>query len=254
MSEVEKKMVPAYVSFTTLKNFLDLIRTQGVPPVIDPSLLGSMSGSSSAQLRTALKYLGATDDEGRTNDILEELALASDDERPVSMAKILRNAYPFLFDDYNGFDLEKGTFRQFDDKFREQGATGATVVKAERFFLQAADYAQLPVSPYITKGMKTRKISKKAAKPKINDSNKAPEEKPEQIVPSRKEARPAKRKIETSILDGRYGLLHKLQIEQLPENGEWSREQKEQYLQAYESILNLLVKEVEHEDEGYYED
>lgn len=252
MTETAKKQVPAYVSFTTLRNFLDLIRTEGVPPVIDPSMLRHMSGATSSQLRTALKYLGATDDEGVTESALEELAQASDEDRPAVMAKVLKSAYGFLFDGSDDFDLEKGTFRQFDDKFRDQGATGATVVKAERFFIQAAEYAQIPISAYITKGMKTRRTQKKTKKTPTsatksqNGSSKVNNQKVEERTVEK-----PKKQLENSLLSGKYGLLHKLQIDHLPENGEWTMEEKDAYTKAYGALLGMLVKVVEPDEEDY---
>lgn len=258
MAEAIKKPVPAYVSFTTLRNFLDLIRTEGVPPVVDHSMLRHMSGATSSQLRTALKYLGATDDEGNTEEILEELARAKDEDRHVVMAKILKSAYSFLFDGSDDFDLEKGTFRQFDEKFRDQGASGATVVKAERFFLQAADYAQIPISAYITKGMKTRRTPPKAPKKRTPVVDKKQEKKQVEDQRANEQNQNGSQHLTgqtfAQFLDSAQYPILSAYFSQLPEDGVWENEDKKmQWLKGIEMALGFETS-VDDEDEYYDED
>lgn len=148
-----KKVVPPYVPYRTLRNFVDGFR-QGIPQRIDPSpsLMGSMSGTIRRQLMYAVRYLQLIDEHGIPQENLGRWVRAEGQERQQILRSILQAAYPFLLGDrVNGFDLATATSKQLTEKFQQFDIHGDTVRRAEAFFLHAASDASLTISSYIKK-------------------------------------------------------------------------------------------------------
>lgn len=139
------KLLPPYVTFVSLMNFLNGLK-RGIPGQIDRSLMKTMSGLMQAQMMSALKYLDLIDANGHVKDTLTRLVNSEGPERSRILSELLTASYPFLF---NGFDLAKATSSQFRQKFTEVGASGDSVRKCIAFFLSAAKEAGVEVSPYI---------------------------------------------------------------------------------------------------------
>ncbi len=64
---------PPYISFATLLTFLKALRTDGVPPQIDKSVLRKLSGALQGQLKVALRSLGLMDGKDKPTPKLKEL-------------------------------------------------------------------------------------------------------------------------------------------------------------------------------------
>src|SRR5687768_13871476 len=144
----EKPIIPPYVPYRTFHNFVDGLNP--VPPVIDNAVLRTMGGALKSQLLSSLRYLKLIDAENRSQPSLRTLTASKGDERKGELSKLLRAAYPFLFqDDGSGFSLTEGTNQQFLAKFQKQGASGDTIRRCGKFFLDAAQDAGLIISPYI---------------------------------------------------------------------------------------------------------
>lgn len=241
---------PGYVSWRTFINFLDILKADGVPTHIDAGVLSNMSGTVRSQLRLTLRFLNLIDKEFQTSETLNRLAMAEQEDRKQILDVVLRESYGFLFNPDDDFDLIKSTANKFSEKFGQYGITGQTKIRAEAFFLSAAKFSDIEISRYITENRRTRKTRPtKTKKPTPKPGIKQPDE----VSTGKAEdesKRPGFEKIRGTLLNGKYGLLHKLQIEKLPENGKWTVSQKQQYLAAYQSLLNLLVTEVK-EDDGY---
>lgn len=134
--------VPPYVSFTTIRHLIERMEQQGVPGRIDNSYLIGMSGGTQAQVKHALRSLGLIDEDGLVNPRLVELVKHPDD-RPKLVGELLRERYPQLT------DLDQTATRgQLDEAIKSYGLTGATTRKAASFFIAAANYAGLPLSPH----------------------------------------------------------------------------------------------------------
>lgn len=141
-----KTVTPAYVPFKTFVAALDSFKSF-LPDRIDPTMWPSYSGGIKSQLMGALKFLGLIYDSGIPTDLLKELVHAEAQQRPVVFRKALSNGYTSLMQ----LDLTKATPGSFDAEMRKFGQEGDTHRKAASFFLQAAKYAGVPLSPLLTK-------------------------------------------------------------------------------------------------------
>ncbi len=148
--ESPKKLLPPYVPYRTLVNFLDSLKVS-LPQRIDRSLppFKSMSGSLQGQLMLALEYLNLITDTGEVTAGLANLVQSEGVQREQALKAILTCAYPFLFEDE--LELDRATQRQLEERFAQAGATGDTLRKCVAFFLNAAKGAGLKMSPHFKK-------------------------------------------------------------------------------------------------------
>lgn len=154
MAEEEKsrKRLPPYVPYTTFKNFIERMRSIGLPGRIDRSVMSNYSGGTQSQLDLALLYLGLIQESKEPTERLKLIATAGEAEWLGLLGKVMKARYTFIF--ANGLDLENATSQQVYEKFTGTGASGDTARKAMAFFISAAKDTGLPVSPHIqvTKG------------------------------------------------------------------------------------------------------
>lgn len=143
-----KASIPPYVSYKTFSNFSSGLKGS-VPPVIDRTVMKTMGGSTQTQLLSALRYLGLVDEENNAMEIYTRFIEAGEDqERQKALKSILTSAYPFLLKSAD-FDIANAAPSQFEQKFKDAGATGETVRKCGLFFLMAAKEAGITVSRHI---------------------------------------------------------------------------------------------------------
>lgn len=265
MSETEKVLTPAYASFATVVTTLDNLKADGVTPKFDRSLLTQMSGSSQSQILSTFRYLQFIDDEGNTQPILGQIAYADQDERRVLWAKVLRNAYPYLFDSSDGFDLARCAPSTFRDKFASQSIKGETLTKAIRFFLFAADAAQIEVSPYVKKNFqgrgrttsptKSKTTTRKAKAQTTSTSNNGSTPATKSVSKPASSSAPTHTPQQTQLLAASgYEILQAL-LHKLPSDFQWTMEERNRWIAAHTAVLDLhvqIVREDEYEDD--YED
>jgi len=133
---------PPYLPFKSLLTALDRLRL-GHPPAIDPSFFHGMSGGSQRQIIQALRFFGLIGANGEVSPDLDALAKA--DDRRTIIADLLKKAFAAIF----AIGLEQATQNQFNDALREYNVSGSTFEKARSFFLQAAKFAGITLSPGI---------------------------------------------------------------------------------------------------------
>jgi Family of unknown function (DUF5343) len=141
-----KGTTPPYVSFVTLKTFLQDLHEHGVPGRVDNSVLKRFSGGVGKQLMTALRFVGLIDAEGHPTEALRKLAAAfGTDQWPIALEGVLRDTYQPIF---NAVDLEHATPHQLRDAFRKayQSAKDDVLRKSEVFFVRAVQEAGIPLS------------------------------------------------------------------------------------------------------------
>lgn len=158
-----KSLTPVYVSWGTFVSFINRFRDTGLPQRIDRSLMGNASGSLISSLMAAIKSLGLIDDSQRPTETMKALVSATDEQRKPHYEALFRRTYTFVSDDPE-FHLESATTAQLSQKFREQGTSGSTVVKAISFFLSLAKAAEVKVSPHLKAPPSPRPNGKKPAK------------------------------------------------------------------------------------------
>ena len=160
-TKAEQTVKPPYLSYKTLRNFLESLKASGVSGRIDRSIMpSSMSGANQVLVIAALKFLGLIDEVGIPQDNLHKIVELEKGERAQAYQQALKSAYSFLLKD---LDIERATTRQVEERFKDIGLSTDTVRKAVNFFLLAAKDAELKVSPHIkpyqgtSGGQKTRK-------------------------------------------------------------------------------------------------
>jgi hypothetical protein len=134
-----------YVAWKTFISTLDSL-AHFLPDRIDTSIWTNFSGGVRSQLLSTYKFLGLINDDGTPTTELRKLA---DDKhgRPELLRAVLKRSYADLMK----LDLSKATPNSFDAEMRKYGQEGETHRKAQGFFLLAAKYAGVPLSPLLLK-------------------------------------------------------------------------------------------------------
>lgn len=138
----------AYIPFKTFLTAVEALE-QALPEQIDKSAWSTFSYAIQAHTLSAFKFLGLIDDDGYVQDVLRQL-IAEKADRPALVGKLLRQSYSNVV----ALGDQNATTQQLNDAMREHYVAGSLLVKAVRFFLRAADYAELPISPLWKTGKK----------------------------------------------------------------------------------------------------
>lgn len=132
-----------YVSFKSLVRLFDRMGSEGIPARIDRSYLSGMSGGYQSQLLASLRVLGLIRDDGTVTEDLQHLA-SKPDERPEKLKTLLEGLYPKPIE----LGRVNATQAQLVEAFKEYGISGSTLRKAIAFYLEAAQFAGIPISPH----------------------------------------------------------------------------------------------------------
>ena len=148
MEENSAHSVVAYVPFATFLSEVEALE-RGIHQRIDASVWPNYSKATRSQLLGAFKFLGLIDKSGKPTASLKSLVQNKAD-RKATLRRILETSYSRIA----GLDLTRVSPKQFDDAMRGYGMKGATHKKVISFFLRAAKYSELPLSPLL--GRKSR--------------------------------------------------------------------------------------------------
>lgn len=163
-----KKRSPPYVSYRSFLTLLEDLQ-RGLPARIDRSYWGDkFSGSTGTQLMSALRFLSLIDANGLPTVQLKDLATSRGPHRSEILRKISQESFSFLMN--NSFESEKATYAQLEEVFNDIYQVDRDVArKCIKFFIEIANDAGIPLSPFITKKSKssrqsaiTEKIPKRA--------------------------------------------------------------------------------------------
>jgi hypothetical protein len=143
--EGEKEFTPPYnITWTTLLNFMERLQGETLPNRIDRTYLSTYSGATQTYLISALRTFGFIGPNNEVLDSLREMVRNSDD-RPKLIADLLRNHYPGPV----RLGMTNATTGELIEAFdKDFGQKGNTARKAMTFFLHAAQYAGLQLSPH----------------------------------------------------------------------------------------------------------
>lgn len=166
VNEPVRKRLPPYISYRTFLNFLDGLK-EGIPSRIDRSYWGDkFSGSTGTQLVSALRFLRLIDNSNTPTSLLRQLVTNKDEQRTHTLQLICNDAYVFLLG--STFDPEKATYSQLNEVFHDMyQVTDDVARKCIKFFIQIAQNAEIPLSPFILKRsrkMRTSTASKRTPK------------------------------------------------------------------------------------------
>lgn len=177
MAESDKSSAAVYVSFKTFQNSIEILANTVIPNVIDKKVFTGMAYSVQNQLFSGMRFLGLIDDKNKPTSELEELANPSEDDRKKKLTEILHTRYADLF----ALNLKKTTPDELEKKMAESyGVAGDTKGKAVRFFVSAARYVGIELSPYIAKKANGAVRPSGPRKPRISRKQSPP---PNQIIP-----------------------------------------------------------------------
>jgi len=144
--EPDKPVAP-YLPFRTFLNSLDSL-SQGVPPKLDRTLWRGQSGLMQGLIINAYRFFGlAIEVEGDAPS--EELIKMTShpEQRPEVLRGLIEIVYGVILGEH---DLTKMTMKMLEDGFEKSfSVSGTTKQKAITFFLKAAKYSELPLSPYL---------------------------------------------------------------------------------------------------------
>jgi hypothetical protein len=147
------KRVPPYLPFKTFLSSLDAL-SHGVPPKIDRTLWRSQSGVTQGLIMNAYRFFGLVDDTNdedssdSSTDYLDQMARHSD-KRPEVLRFLIEAQYEPIIGGKH--DLTKMTLKMLEDSFEQEfSVSGGTKQKAITFFLKAAKFADMPLSPYLS--------------------------------------------------------------------------------------------------------
>ena len=143
------KRVPPYLPFKTFLSSLDVL-SHGVPPKLDRTR-GGIVGVTQGLVVNAYRFFGLVDDEpdasDSSTDHLDKMAKHPDKRPEVLRFLIEECQYDQILAKH---DLTKMTLKMLEDAFdREFSVSGGTKQKAITFFLKAARFADMPLSPYL---------------------------------------------------------------------------------------------------------
>jgi hypothetical protein len=167
MAQTGRPLAPPYVSFKTFLNFLEWLNEDGVvlPSRLDRSFWGErLSGANGSQLMAGLRFLGLVDRGNRPQHELEEMAQDQTTEREKRKAIIRKRLVECYSKALQGLDLQRVTPEQLKEHFSTYSVDGDTLRKAMAFFVHAAEYCGMRLSPHITKKARTAKKTNGARK------------------------------------------------------------------------------------------
>lgn len=141
---------PPYISFQTFLTLVDDLKTNGLPPRIDRSVLKRFSGGVGGQIQAALKSLGLTDEGNVPTERLARMVNGYGTEAFKAVLKeCLAVGYPFLAD----FDLKNGTPSMFAEAFKKGTSAREDVLKkCRRFYIYAAQFCGIEIGTRLTAG------------------------------------------------------------------------------------------------------
>jgi uncharacterized protein DUF5343 len=143
-----RQQVPPYVPYKTFLNFLDTLKSVGMPSHIDKAAMGSMSGGNQSWLKAAMRYMKLIDADGAPQASLRALVDSEGAARKSFLQDLFKRTYRELL---QKVDLQNTTPSKLRQAFIELGGQGETVEKNVAFLVAFAKDADVPLSPYITK-------------------------------------------------------------------------------------------------------
>lgn len=241
---------PPYTSFRTFLNLLDRLQGGNIPQRIDRHYWGSfLGGTVGGHVMATLRFFGLI--HGSDNEPTPALeTLVDPAQRKTALADLLRRSYAPVFEAVN---LERTTAGHLQQAFRNTyKIDGDTLRKAVTFFVHAAQYAEVPLSPLVTAKAKpgsgpSRTATRRRTRTTPQDGQ------PQDGATAGREPERLERDRTPKGGDGRDASPHGLFItfieRTLPPEGRWTAEGRERWLNAVAANVDLLIR-VEEEDEG----
>jgi hypothetical protein len=133
-----------YLPFKTFVGSLEPF-SQGIPPKIDRTLW-NQSGFVQGLIMNAYRFFHLVDANSKPAPEFQQLVKSKNEDRKVQIKKLLEIGYPEIMT----HDLATMTPKMLDELVDMYNVSGETKKKATTFFLQAAKFADLPLSNFLT--------------------------------------------------------------------------------------------------------
>lgn len=145
--EIRDTVLPApYLPFKTFLSSLDPF-AQGIPPKIDRSLW-NQSGFVQGLILNAYRYFHLVDANDKPTPEFQQLVRSKNEDRKKLVKKFLLDiGYPEIVLMH---DLATMTPKMLDELMEKYNVSGETKKKSITFFLQAAKFADVPLSNFLT--------------------------------------------------------------------------------------------------------
>ena len=156
-----RKKTPPYLPFRTFLSSLDVF-SQGLPDVLDRTIWRSQAGVTQGLIMNAYRFFGLVDEYDSPTDALSAVVRQTEG-RPQIFRGLIEATYGREF----GHDFSTTTPRLLEDQFVESYAvTGATKQKAITFFLKAAQFSSITLSPFLLNQIRNTSTRKRKARAK----------------------------------------------------------------------------------------
>jgi hypothetical protein len=132
---------PPYMAFATFLTAVEGLE-QAVPRKLDRSAWRSLAGRSKTDAMNAFKFMSLIEQDGTTKPALTRLA-DEKEQRKAILRELLEKAYPGVVE----LAKSNGTISQLQAEIAKMGVQGQTMRKSVSFFLKAAEYAGMQLSP-----------------------------------------------------------------------------------------------------------
>lgn len=235
---------PPYMPYLTFRHFLQWLDAEGIPLRFDRTAWEKKySGSTGSQLLTGLRFLGLLDGELPTPE-LETIIEAKGADRDELLRKRIIDTYS---PEVNFSALPRATTGMLDEWIKSYGIEGDTARKAASFFVNASKDLNIPISMALRKLARNRPQgpSKRTAVfgrsgPKEQQPPRATE------APVHTANQPPTPRVDTAA--AQESLILWGLFKRLPAPGsEFTRSDRETWLEAAKTLFNLEYKDGEEE-------
>ena len=141
----DTEIAAPYLPFKTFLASFDPF-SQGIPPKIDRTLW-NQSGFMQGLIMNAYRYFHLVDAKDTPTSLFQQFVKSKDESRKAEIKNILEIGYPEIVSMH---DLATMTPKMLDDLMGKYNVSGQTKKKAVTFFLQAAKFAEMPLSNFLT--------------------------------------------------------------------------------------------------------
>ena len=149
--DIRNTVIPApYLPFKTFHGSLDPF-SQGIPPKIDRTLW-NQSGFVQGLIMNAYRYFHMVDATNKPTPQFQQLVKSKNEARKEEIKKLLVIGYPEIVSLH---DTATMTPKMLDELMEKYNVTGETKKKAVTFFLQAAKFAEMPLSNFLTEKIRS---------------------------------------------------------------------------------------------------
>jgi hypothetical protein len=154
--EIRDTVLPApYLPFKTFLGSVDAF-SQGIPPKIDRTLW-NQSGFVQGLIMNAYRYFHLVDVNNKPTAEFQQLVRSKAEERKAQIKKLIDVGYPEVM----MHDLATMTPKILDELMDKYNVSGETKKKATTFFLQAARFAGIPLSNFLTEKIRNTSGTKR---------------------------------------------------------------------------------------------